>query len=50
MSVAKKNRIQHLLNAFDKFSGSTGLDANKDKSQVVVGDAQKAKNSKSWLK
>jgi len=36
-SAAEKNTIQHLLNAFAKFSRSIGLEANKHKSQVVVG-------------
>ncbi|KAJ8421588.1 hypothetical protein Cgig2_007488 [Carnegiea gigantea] len=36
-SAAEENTIQHLLNAFAKFSRSTGLEDNKHKSQVMVG-------------
>jgi len=36
-SVADKNTIQHLIEAFNKFSRSIGLEVNKDNSQMVLG-------------
>ena len=36
-SGADPKIVKYLLEAFDKFSKSTGLEANKYKSQIVLG-------------
>ena len=37
VSVVEPKTQAYLKEAFDKFSVSTGLEANKDKSQIVMG-------------
>ena len=41
-SAADKNTIQHLIEAFDKFLRSTGLEANKDKCEIVLGGCKES--------
>ena len=43
-SAAEPVTVKHLMKAFEKFSKSTRLEANKHKSQIVMGDARKNKN------
>jgi len=49
-SAADPRTIYYLMEAFDKFSKSTGLEANKDKSQIVLGDVKNNIRSRLLIK